>query len=70
MQFNSFSEFFAMGGYAFFVWLSFGVTAIAMALIVIESHMARNKLLNLIVSEQARKQRIAAARSNQKSKEG
>lgn len=30
MQWNSISEFFAMGGYAFYVWGSFGVTALVM----------------------------------------
>ncbi|HLA36513.1 MAG TPA: heme exporter protein CcmD [Rhodocyclaceae bacterium] len=32
MQWNSPSEFFAMGGYALYVWGSFGVCAVAMAL--------------------------------------
>lgn len=30
MQWNSASEFFAMGGYALYVWGSFGVCAVAM----------------------------------------
>lgn len=32
MQWNSVSEFFSMGGYAFYVWGSFGATAAVMAL--------------------------------------
>ena len=32
MQWNSVGEFFAMGGYAFYVWGSFGVTAAALAI--------------------------------------
>ena len=32
MQWNSVGEFFAMGGYAFYVWGSFGVTAVALAI--------------------------------------
>ena len=28
MQWNSWGEFFAMGGYAFYVWGSFGLTAV------------------------------------------
>ena len=32
MQWNSVGEFFAMGGYAFYVWGSFGVTALALAI--------------------------------------
>ncbi|MFA7281738.1 MAG: heme exporter protein CcmD [Sterolibacterium sp.] len=30
MQWNSIGEFFAMGGYGFYVWGSFGVTALAL----------------------------------------
>lgn len=32
MHWNSISEFFEMGGYAFYVWGSFAVTFIAMAI--------------------------------------
>lgn len=32
MHWNSFSDFLAMGGYATYVWGSFGVTALLMAL--------------------------------------
>ena len=38
MQWHSLGEFFAMGGYAGFVWGSFGVTAAALA---IESALLR-----------------------------
>lgn len=31
MQWNSAGEFFAMGGYGFYVWGSFGVTALVVA---------------------------------------
>ena len=31
MHWNSVGEFFAMGGYAFYVWGSFGLTAIALS---------------------------------------
>lgn len=30
MRWGSFSEFLAMGGYGFYVWLSFGTTALCM----------------------------------------
>ena len=35
MNWGSWSEFWAMGGYAFFVWGSYGVTAAALALEVL-----------------------------------
>ena len=31
MSFNSWGEFFNMGGYAFYVWASFGLTALVLA---------------------------------------
>jgi len=40
MQWNSVSEFFAMGGYAFYVWGSFGITALVMA---VESLLIRSR---------------------------
>lgn len=61
MAFDSFSEFLAMGGYGFFVWLSFGVTFIAMLAIVIESKITYKNLFIQVDKEQARKQRISAA---------
>ncbi len=43
----SVSEFFAMGGYAFFVWGSYGVTA---AFILIELLLVMNKKRSLLHS--------------------
>ncbi len=40
MQWNSVSDFFAMGGYAFYVWGSFGATALVMA---VESLLIRSR---------------------------
>jgi heme exporter protein D len=45
MQWNSVSEFFAMGGYAFYVWGSFGLTAVVM---VIEALLIRSQRAELI----------------------
>lgn len=36
-QFESVSAFFAMGGYSFYVWLSYGVTFIAMGILIWQS---------------------------------
>ena len=38
--FDSWTAFFAMGGYAFYVWGSFGITALVMA---VESLLIRNR---------------------------
>ncbi len=45
MQWNSVSEFFAMGGYAFYVWGSFGLTVLIM---VIESMLIRRRRTELL----------------------
>lgn len=46
MQWNSVSEFFAMGGYAFYVWGSFGLTVLIM---VVESMLIRRRRTELLV---------------------
>ena len=46
MQWNSASEFFAMGGYAFYVWGSFGLTVLIM---VVESMLIRRRRTELLV---------------------
>jgi heme exporter protein D len=45
MQWNSVSEFFAMGGYAFYVWGSFGLTA---AVVVGETLLLRSQRKNIL----------------------
>lgn len=62
MQFDSWSEFVAMGGYGFFVWLAFGVSVLAMALILIDSVRQRRVLKDKLNSELARKARIEAVK--------
>ncbi|GFD67256.1 heme exporter protein CcmD [Alteromonas sp. KUL106] len=65
MQFESFTEFLNMGGYAFYVWLSFGVTFVAMAMIAIQSFIKHRNLMKQVVVEQERKARIKKARLQQ-----
>lgn len=52
-----------MGGYGFFVWLSFGVSLVAMLLLVVESRWAYRQLFIKMGQEQARKKRIEVARA-------
>ena len=47
MQWNSIGEFFAMGGYGFFVWGSFGVTALAL---LIEPLLLRKRQSDVVNS--------------------
>lgn len=61
MHFASFSEFMAMGGYAFYVWLSFGLTLICLVGIVISTRIKTRSLLGELRSKQAREARRKAA---------
>jgi heme exporter protein D len=52
MQWNSVSEFFAMGGYAFYVWGSFGLTAAVMVGEMLLIRSQRKELLRNLRTEQ------------------
>lgn len=65
MQFDSISAFFAMGGYGFYVWLSYGVSALLLAILVINS-LARNKgIKKQIAQKQKREQKLRQAAKQQ-----
>ena len=51
MIWNSWSEFWAMGGYGLYVWGSFGVTALCLALEMIWVKNARAQALTQISNE-------------------
>lgn len=51
MQWNSVSEFFAMGGYAFYVWGSFGLTAVVVAGEMLLLRAQRKNILRELRSE-------------------
>jgi heme exporter protein D len=53
MQWNSVSEFFAMGGYAFYVWGSFGATALVMVIEVALIRARRRELIEELRTETA-----------------
>lgn len=61
MHFASFSDFLAMGGYAFYVWLSFGLTLVCLIGIIISTRMKTRSLLGELRSKQAREARRKAA---------
>lgn len=65
LQFQSWAEFWAMGGYGVYVWLAFGVTFGALVLIVIDSINSKKSALKSALVESERKQRIKAARQAQ-----
>ena len=61
MYFASFSDFMAMGGYAFYVWLSFGLTLVCLVGIIISTRMKTRSRLAELRSKQAREARRKAA---------
>lgn len=63
MHFDSFSDFFAMGGYATYVWSAFGITFIAMILLLISSLRRKKQLLQEIRNRIDRQARIEAAKN-------
>ena len=56
MIWNSWSEFWAMGGYGLYVWGSFGVTALCMLVEIFWVQRAREQALNQIANELAAEQ--------------
>ncbi len=58
MHFQSFSEFWAMGGYGFFVWLSFGATYALLVALLAYSHLQQRQCLTQLADKLAREQRI------------
>lgn len=61
MHFASFSDFMAMGGYAFYVWLSFGLTLLCLVGIIISTRLKTRSLMGELRNKQAREARRKAA---------
>jgi len=65
MQFDSFSDFMAMGGYGFYVWLSFGTCALILLGILFSSLNDTKRILTSVQQQAAREQRIKQAKKEQ-----
>jgi heme exporter protein D len=61
--FASWSDFFAMGGYAFYVWLAVILTLIPLFGLVLHTVLFHRRLLADIRQRQSRERRIRAAKS-------
>ena len=61
MQFDSFSAFINMGGYGFYVWLSYGVSVTALALLIFSSISNHKKIKQQIVQRQKREEKFRQA---------
>ena len=64
MHFDSFSDFLNMGGYGFYVWLSFSVTFASLLAVYVEQHWRTGKLRAQVIVEYERAQRMKKARQN------
>lgn len=53
-QFNSISDFFAMGGYGFYVWLAYGISFAAIGLLMWQSKREIKQTLDLARKTAAR----------------
>ena len=66
MFFQSWSDFINMGGYGFYVWLSYGISFAAIVILAIQSYRDKSAVLREGRREQAREQRV----QNKQRKEG
>ncbi|ARD24199.1 Heme exporter protein D [Shewanella sp. P1-14-1] len=64
IQFESFSEFLNMGGYAFYVWLSYGVTFGSLGILLFLSLRQKKKVLLEIAKKMEREDRLKETRSS------
>ncbi|RTR36598.1 heme exporter protein CcmD [Shewanella canadensis] len=63
MQFDSLADFFNMGGYAFYVWLAYGVTFLSIGMLVTHSLRQKRKVLVGISQKIQREERLKENRS-------
>lgn len=61
MQFDSFSTFLDMGGYGFYVWLSYGVSFTALTILVWSSIHSHKKIKQQIIKRQQREEKLRQA---------
>ncbi|WP_301098579.1 heme exporter protein CcmD [Otariodibacter sp.] len=57
-QFESISDFFAMGGYGFYVWLAYGISFFTIAILIWYSKSEPKKLLKNVKKSLQREERL------------
>ncbi|PKF79051.1 heme exporter protein CcmD [Vibrio sp. vnigr-6D03] len=63
MHFESISDFFAMGGYASYVWGAFGITFLSMLILLFSCIKRGRNLMNEVNAKIDRQARIDAAKN-------
>jgi heme exporter protein D len=66
MQFDSISAFLDMGGYGFYVWLSYGVSIFALTVLVFSIMNSHKKIKQQIVQRIKREAKLRQAAEQQK----
>ena len=66
MQFDSFSAFLSMGGYGFYVWLSFGVSTALILALIFNSTMGHKQIIKNIALRQQREAKLRQVRKQNK----
>ncbi|HHF7198233.1 TPA: heme exporter protein CcmD [Haemophilus influenzae] len=61
MFFQTWSDFFNMGGYGFYVWLSYAVSLVAVIALIVQSVRQRKTVLQNVLREQQREERLQQA---------
>ncbi|PJG85292.1 heme exporter protein CcmD [Conservatibacter flavescens] len=61
MFFQTWSDFFDMGGYGFYVWLAYGISLLCIMVLIIQSYKGKDVVLREIRREQQRQARQQAA---------
>ncbi|MEZ5584684.1 MAG: heme exporter protein CcmD [Candidatus Competibacteraceae bacterium] len=56
MSFSSWTEFFHMGGYALYVWLSYGITLAVLGMVIL-ALLLRHRQLKRDLEQRTRRQR-------------
>jgi heme exporter protein D len=69
MKFDSFSAFIDMGGYGFYVWLSYGVAAALLLILVLSSIMGHKKTIKNIAQRKKREDKLRQVRKQKQDKQ-
>lgn len=62
MQFDSFSAFIDMGGYGFYVWLSYGVSITLLLMLIISSITGHKHVIKNIAQRKQREDKLRQVR--------
>ncbi|WP_114325142.1 heme exporter protein CcmD [Candidatus Colwellia aromaticivorans] len=68
MQFDSLSAFIDMGGYGFYVWLSYGVATALLLILILSSITGHKKVIKNIAQRKQREDKLRQVR-NQRQKQ-